>query len=99
MFSLMLFMFFFFVGMIAVMWYGQNKLEKQIHSLSEQNAQLNILLRAMESRIDRMMGESKNSSVNSAMDPLLHLSFGDSSLDSLPKDMGLNIAPDYSEPK
>lgn len=95
----MLFMFFFFVGIIAFMWYGQNKLERQIHSLSEQNAQLNILLRAMESRIDRMPGESRNTPVNSSTDPLLHLSFGDSSLESLPKDMDLNIASDFPKSK
>lgn len=54
MFSLLVFMFCFFIGSLVMFFYSLKKRESQFKSLSEENAQLRVLLRAMESRLDNM---------------------------------------------
>lgn len=54
MFPLLVFMFCFFIGSLAMFFYSLKKRESQFRSLSEEHAQLRVLLRAMESRLDNM---------------------------------------------
>lgn len=89
MFALMLFMFFFFLGFVAMFFYTLKRLDEQTRSLSDEHAQLRVLLRALESRLDKMVQIEKINSLfqgqmeagsampenSSGHDPLLHLSF------------------------
>lgn len=54
MFSLLLFMFCFFLGSIVMFIYSLKKRESQFRSLNDEHAQLRVLLRAMESRLDNI---------------------------------------------
>lgn len=54
MFALMLFMFLFFLGFLVMFIYLLGKLNRQSKALSDEHAQLRVLLRAMESRLDKM---------------------------------------------
>lgn len=54
MFSLLLFMFCFFLGSIAMFFYSIKKRESQFRNLNEEHAQLRVLMRAMESRLDNI---------------------------------------------
>ena len=54
MFSLLIFMFCFFLGSIAMFLYSLKKRESHFKSLNDEHAQLRVLLRAMESRLDHM---------------------------------------------
>ena len=54
MFVLMLFMFFFFVGFAAMFYYLLRRLDLQARFLSDEHAQMRVLLRALESRMDKM---------------------------------------------
>lgn len=54
MYVLMIFMFCFFLGSLAMFIYSSQKRESLARSLSDEHAQLRVLLRAMESRLDNM---------------------------------------------
>lgn len=54
MFLLMLFMFFFFLGFVAMFMYLLRRLDNQTKTLADEHAQLRVLLRAMESRLDKL---------------------------------------------
>lgn len=85
MLTVMIFLFFFFVGLLAALWYHERQLLRQLNELSDEHAQLRVLLRAMESRLDGIaaMEKIKGSDNPSAsvqpsagkQDSLLHLSF------------------------
>ena len=70
MFSLMLFIFLCFLGMLAVQFY-----------MLRSHAQMRVLLRAMEARLDALgcpapkLAETAVQATPAAQDPLLHLSF------------------------
>lgn len=90
MLTVMLFLFCFFVGFLAIFWHQSRSLQKQLQNLSEEHAQLRVLLRALESRMDGIAalekvrgagkepasaGECPEAKEMSGHDPLLHLSF------------------------
>ena len=84
MFNAMLFAFFFFLGFLAMFIYSERKRDKQARSLSEEHAQLRLLLRAIEARLDNdgtvsspVLNEeaTMENGNGSDYDPLLHLSF------------------------
>lgn len=87
MFELMIFMILFFVGMVAVIWYLIVKIESATRQASEERAQLRVLLRAMESRLEAIVKnnpapEAGDNSTAASMeapqpsyDPLLRLNF------------------------
>lgn len=54
MFGLMLFMFFFFLGSIVMFFYLVRRLETLARGLNDEHAQLRVLLRAMESRLEKI---------------------------------------------
>lgn len=54
MFALMLFMFFFFLGFVAMFFYLLKRMDEQARTLGDEHAQLRVLLRAMESRIEKI---------------------------------------------
>lgn len=54
MFMLMLFMFCFFLGFMAMYFYLLKKLDAQSRAMNEEHAQMRVLLRAMESRLDKI---------------------------------------------
>lgn len=92
MFSLMLFMFFFFLGLLAVLWLMQRRNDQQFRALNEDNAQLRVLLRALESRLDSRGAEASGKEENTAQeDPLLHLSFDRQPEAPLPKRDALEL--------
>lgn len=69
MFSIMLFIFLCFFGILAVLVYMlrcQDKLVKQLH---EEHAQLRLLLRAMESRLDYLDGSQPAAPLSDTDDP------------------------------
>lgn len=69
MFMLMLFMFFFFLGSIAMFMYLLKKLDTLGRALSDEHAQMRVLLRAMESRLDKIAQTEKiNALFNANMD-------------------------------
>lgn len=59
MFMLMLFMFCFFLGFLAMFFYLLGRLDRQAKMLSDEHAQLRVLLRALESRLDKMVQREK----------------------------------------
>lgn len=87
MFTIMIFLFFFFLGILGMFWYQSHRLGMQLRELSEEHAQLRVLLRALESRVEGVAafektrakgqeGESReNADSQPGHDPLLHLSF------------------------
>lgn len=83
MFSLMLFMFLFFIGFLAAYYYLLKKIDDNSRQLSEECAQIRVLVRAAESRLDRLTKENETCPESAAQeetapcgrDPLLHLSF------------------------
>jgi len=54
MFLLMLFMFCFFLGFVAMFCYLIKHLNEQARTLSDEHAQIRVLMRAMESRLDKI---------------------------------------------
>lgn len=54
MFLLMIFMFCFFIGFVAMFFYVLHRMDEQIRGLNDEHAQLRVLLRAMESRLEKM---------------------------------------------
>lgn len=54
MFLLMLFMFCFFLGFIAMFIYLLGKMESQTKALADEHAQIRVLLRAIESRLEKL---------------------------------------------
>lgn len=54
MFMLMLFMFCFFLGFVIMFYYLLARLDNQSKALSDEHAQLRVLLRALESRLEKM---------------------------------------------
>lgn len=93
MFSLMIFMLFFFFGLIAMLWYMFRASERQFQGLKEEIAQVRVLVRALESRVanngveEKSAAQKQNPDVDgSRADPLLHLSFeGQAKLPSGPE--------------
>jgi len=87
MFSIMLFIFLCFFGILAVLYHMLRSQEKLCCSLREEHAQMRVLLRALESRLDGLEeAEAPHAAGRSAAhltprsaapseDPLLHLSF------------------------
>lgn len=55
MFQIMIFLFLFFVGILVLFWSLYKKLDAQTRTLGDEHAQLRVLLRAMESRLDKLM--------------------------------------------
>ena len=54
MFSIMLFIFLFFFGILAVLYHMLRSQEKLCKSLHEEHAQMRVMLRSLESRIDAL---------------------------------------------
>ena len=81
MFSIMLFIFLCFLGMLAVLFYMLRSQERLCRILRDEHAQMRVLLRAMESRLDALSGLAEPAPRPTgevpARDPLLHLSFED----------------------
>jgi len=81
MFSLMLFIFLCFLGMLAVQFYMLRSQERLNRALRDEHAQMRVLLRAMEARLDALgcpapkLAETAAQATPAAQDPLLHLSF------------------------
>lgn len=88
MLALMGFMFFFLLSFIAMFFFFIRKQENFFRQLSDEHAQLRVLLRALECRLDHMSADNKaeegqaspecdSDAPGSAAghDPLLHLSF------------------------
>ena len=91
MFFAMVFMFCFFLGSLAMFLYLLRKLDTMARSLSDEHAQMRVLLRAMESRLDKLAHMEKISAILQGQteaseetsekddrpghDALLHLSF------------------------
>ena len=84
--SFMLFIFLCFFGILAVLFYMLRSQEKLCQSLRDEHAQLRVLLRALESRLDALCaarGEQASPAhavelsarPSPAEDPLLRLSF------------------------
>lgn len=80
MFSLMLFIFLCFLGMLAVQFYMLRTQERLNRALRDEHAQMRVLLRAMEARLDALgcpapkLAETAVQATPAAQDPLLHLS-------------------------
>ncbi len=81
MFSIMLFIFLCFLCMLAVIFYMLRSQERLCRILRDEHAQMRVLLRAMESRLDALTGAAdpapRPTEDVPARDPLLHLSFED----------------------
>lgn len=54
MFTIMLFMFCFFLGFVVMFYYLLSRLDNLAKGLSDEHAQLRVLMRAMESRLDKI---------------------------------------------
>lgn len=98
MFSIMLFMFFFFIGLIAMLWLLLRRMDAHFHSLSEEHAQLRVILRALESRLNSSLPDASDSkhkndgqTGESGQDPLLHLSFDKPGDNPLPDEATLRL--------
>ena len=108
MFSIMLFIFLCFFGILAVLYHMLRSQEKLCKSLHEEHAQMRMMLRSLESRLDAMdvAASAAAGSGNGATrlaprpapqpaeDPLLHLSFGDPAQSASPSAPGVNPALD-----
>lgn len=77
MFSIMLFIFLCFSGILAVLFHMLRSQERLCRALRDEHAQLRVLLRAVESRLDRLDGSAaaRPTPPAAADDPLLRLSF------------------------
>ncbi len=90
MFSIMLFIFLCFFGILAVLYHMLRSQEKLCKSLHEEHVQMRVLLRSLESRLDALdVAEQEDNALSTkgaahlaprpapqpAQDPLLHLSF------------------------
>ena len=108
MFSIMLFIFLCFFGILAVLYHMLRSQEKLCKSLHEEHAQMRMMLRSLESRLDAvdMAATATAGSGNGATrlaprpapqpaeDPLLHLSFGDPAQSASPSTPGVDPALD-----
>ena len=108
MFSIMLFIFLCFFGILAVLYHMLRSQEKLCKSLHEEHAQMRMMLRSLESRLDAMdvAASAAAGSGNGATrlaprpapqpaeDPLLHLSFDDPAQSVCPAAPGLDPALD-----
>lgn len=108
MFSIMLFIFLCFFGILAVLYHMLRSQEKLCKSLHEEHAQMRMMLRSLESRLDAMdvAASAAAGSGNGATrlaprpapqpaeDPLLHLSFGDPAQSASPATPGVDPALD-----
>lgn len=108
MFSIMLFIFLCFFGILAVLYHMLRSQEKLCKSLHEEHAQMRMMLRSLESRLDAMdvAASAAAGSGNGATrlaprpapqpaeDPLLHLSFGDPAQSASPSTPGVDPALD-----
>ena len=94
MFSIMLFIFFCFFGILAMFFYIYWRQEILIKGIHEENTQTRVLIRSLESRLDylaQLCLTDKNNAASAddkismivndspTTDPLLHLSFDDPS--------------------
>lgn len=90
MFSIMLFIFLCFFGILAVLYHMLRSQEKLCRSLHEEHVQMRVLLRSLESRLDALdVAAQANTAIPAkgaahlsphpapqpAEDPLLHLNF------------------------
>ncbi len=90
MFSIMLFIFLCFFGILAVLYHMLRSQEKLCRSLHEEHVQMRVLLRSLEARLDGLDVTEQEDAAPSAKgaarlaprsapqpaeDPLLHLSF------------------------
>ena len=102
MFSIMLFIFLCFFGILAVLYHMLRSQEKLCRALHEELAQMRVLLRSLESRLDALdMTEPADAEFSPrgaarlaprpapqpAQDPLLHLSFDEPA-------QSVSVAPD-----
>ncbi|WP_427821366.1 hypothetical protein [Desulfovibrio sp. SGI.169] len=75
----MLFIFLCFLGMLAVLFHMLRSQERLCRILQDEHAQMRVLLRAMESRLDALSGVDgpapRPTGAAPAHDPLLRLSF------------------------
>ena len=110
MFSIMLFIFLCFFGILAVLYHMLRSQEKLCKSLHEEHAQMRVMLRSLESRIDaldvaapaaaagngatRLAPRPASHAAQPAEDPLLHLSFGDPAQSVSPSKPGVDPALD-----
>ena len=108
MFSIMLFIFLCFFGILAVLYHMLRSQEKLCKSLHEEHAQMRMMLRSLESRLDALDMPSSAAAATSngaarlaprpaaqpAEDPLLHLSFDDPAQSSTPATPGVDPALD-----
>lgn len=104
MFELMIFMILFFIGLVAAQWYVVVRLDNNFKRLSEEHAQLRVIARAMESRLERLCEDAgakgaesepeNEDDVRTAVDPLLRLNFEeprDPRADFERRDLELNL--------
>lgn len=79
MLSIMFFIFLSFVGTAAMLFYAMRCQERQCRQLRDDNAELRVLIRALESRLDAPRIPSGPAASaqepDPARDPLLHLNF------------------------
>ena len=110
MFSIMLFIFLCFFGILAVLYHMLRSQEKLCKSLHEEHAQMRMMLRSLESRLDAMdvaaaaapgngatrlaPRPASHSAPQPAEDPLLHLSFDDPAQSVSPSAPGVDPALD-----
>ena len=106
MFSIMLFIFLCFFGILAVLYHMLRSQEKLCKSLHEEHAQMRMMLRSLESRLDAMDVAAPAATGNGATrlaprsapqpaeDPLLHLSFDDPAQSVSPAAPGMDPALD-----
>lgn len=107
MFTVMLFIFFCFFGILAMFFYIYWRQEALIKGLHEESTQTRLLIRSLESRLDYLAqlclaeksngvsAEDKNTiGINNSpsADPLLHLSFDEPANEALEKsNLEMNI--------
>lgn len=110
MFSIMLFIFLCFFGILAVLYHMLRSQEKLCRSLREEHAQMRVLLRALESRLDGLeadgMTDAPRATTRSAAhlaprpaaqpaeDPLLRLSFDEPAAEQPASPTGIDPALD-----
>lgn len=79
MLSIMFFIFLSFVGTAAMLFYAMRCQERQCRRLQDDNAELRVLIRALESRLDAPRAPAGAAAPaqepDPARDPLLHLNF------------------------
>ncbi|MDD4702267.1 MAG: hypothetical protein PHI96_08610 [Desulfovibrio sp.] len=94
MFSIMLFIFLCFFGILAVLVYMLRCQDRLVRQLHEEHAQLRLLLRAMESRLDYLDGSPPAASLSDADDPEEQRILTDSSpLAETEMDMDMDLNP------